>query len=1142
MDKLQIAIKNSFLVVLSIFLLGVGSVSAATITVDSVADNTTASDANCTLREAITNANNDADSTGGDCIAGAGADTIEFSIGSGLQTISLLSDLPEITTQIAIDATTQPGAPTAADCTTKDLLINLTTAVQDVSGFSFSAAATGSSVRGFYLHNFVDDADLLDGDINNAGISSDGSITVTCNVIGLNTAGAASGNTHGVFLSGSNASIGAVGIGNGNIISGNLTNGIRVVAGTNNTIQNNFIGTNIDGTADLGNASQGVLVTTGATTTIGPGNLISGNDSDGIRLQSDSHTIVGNIIGLNATGTATIPNSGHGILGLDVSNITVGGGALTDRNIISGNSFDGIFMDASTDNNFVVQGNYIGTNLAGDAGLGNSGYGVRSDSIAAQIGGPNAGEGNVISGNGGAFDAGVFLEGDGNIVQGNIVGLNAAGTAAIPNPGNGFTVSGQTNTFGGDTVAERNVISGNGGIGIRIFFSSNNTIQGNYIGTSSDGTVDLGNGGIGVFSFGTGNTIGGPNAGEGNVISGNGGVGVSMNEVVLQGNIIGLNAAGTAAIGNDGGGASVSTGTFGGDTAAERNVISGNGGTGIEIFGNNQSLQGNYIGLDATGVNTIGNTGSGVVISADDVLIGGLNAGEENFIGGNQVTGVLVNGNNARLQGNAIGLNTNFEPAGNSVNGVTVAAVNNVDIGGVTAAHRNLISSNGESGIFVQDNSTDVSILGNYIGTDDTGTVIPLGLGGVTTGNGLSGSFTNDYAGIVARSSSSVQIGNFDGTGANLIAGNIGPGIIAAQDTALAQAIVTILSNVIRDNQGIGIDLSNDTDSNQLSDVGIGVNANDASDGDTGANDFLNFIETTAITDNGPDFTIDYTLDAPAGNYVVQFFENTTADGTNHGEGETLAGSFTITHGGTGSESFSNNMVLANSANVSATVTQDLGGGTYGFTSEFSEIFAAAPPVVPPVSSGGGGGGSSSSKAPFSNPFKDSPDSTKETSTSGSIEVATQGCSGEQALKDIQKFKNFDKEISRFEALEYVLLINCIGLDELPENSNDYPFSDIDLSNERFARILYTGYNRNIVMGYPDGTFRPNDTINYVELLAINARAKDLAQNSEEEGEEWYSSYLGLRLTIVLALNDIEPGDAMSGDVFYKITKTFIDS
>ena len=149
---------------------------------------------------------------------------------------------------------------------------------------------------------------------------------------------------------------------------------------------------------------------------------------------------------------------------------------------------------------------------------------------------------------------------------GNLIGTNAAGTAAIGNILDGMRIDQGTtgNTIGGTTASARNIISGNARFGILITDSgtSNNAVQGNYIGTDVNGTADLGNisDGIHIQAAASNNTIGGTTAGAGNVISGNDGNGITVtgsgtNGNTIAGNLIGTNASGSAnniLIGNDG--------------------------------------------------------------------------------------------------------------------------------------------------------------------------------------------------------------------------------------------------------------------------------------------------------------------------------------------------------------------------------------------------------------------------------------------------------------------------------------------------------------------------------------------------------------------------------------------------------------
>src|SRR5207237_10730631 len=116
--------------------------------------------------------------------------------------------------------------------------------------------------------------------------------------------------------------------------------------------------------------------------------------------------------------------------GTGASNTRIGGNTAAARNVISGNASVGIKLFDGTMTGVVIQGNYIGTNAAGTAAIGNGTgvYLLRANNIA--IGGTAAGAGNVISGNSGG---GIDLTGSNNVIQGNLIGTNAAGKAAVGN-------------------------------------------------------------------------------------------------------------------------------------------------------------------------------------------------------------------------------------------------------------------------------------------------------------------------------------------------------------------------------------------------------------------------------------------------------------------------------------------------------------------------------------------------------------------------------------------------------------------------------------------------------------------------------------------------------------------------------------
>jgi CSLREA domain-containing protein len=228
-----------------------------------------------------------------------------------------------------------------------------------------------------------------------------------------------------------------------------------------------------------------------------------------------------------------------------------------------------------------VEDNFIGTSAAGNENAGNGGGGVRTYAGAVVI------QNNVISGN----NFGVALISDGNAVSSNLIGTNAAGTAAIGNVGDGIELQASSSN-----VIQNNVISGttltNGAsAGIDLFESAtqsnNNIISGNKIGTDVTGSVALPNGRRGIMLNGaSSNTI------RFNVISGNTGDGIdianSSQQNAIFGNLIGVAADQTSALGNSGFGIQMnsSLNTIGEAGGLGRgNTIANNGGDGIVITG-----------------------------------------------------------------------------------------------------------------------------------------------------------------------------------------------------------------------------------------------------------------------------------------------------------------------------------------------------------------------------------------------------------------------------------------------------------------------------------------------------------------------------------------------------------------------------
>ena len=165
-------------------------------------------------------------------------------------------------------------------------------------------------------------------------------------------------------------------------------------------------------------------------TTAADRNIISANTVDGIQIRNAgtaSNVVLGNYIGLDVTGTVDLGNTNQGVAIFgSATNNTIGGTAAGARNVLSGNNGEGVRITGAGTTGNVVQGNFIGTNAAGTAGIANSRQGVWIDNAAANntIGGTAAGAGNTIAYN--TLD-GVALSsiaGTGNAVLGNAIFSN----------------------------------------------------------------------------------------------------------------------------------------------------------------------------------------------------------------------------------------------------------------------------------------------------------------------------------------------------------------------------------------------------------------------------------------------------------------------------------------------------------------------------------------------------------------------------------------------------------------------------------------------------------------------------------------------------------------------------------------------
>jgi CSLREA domain-containing protein len=485
-------------------------------------------------------------------------------------------------------------------------------------------------------------------------------------------------------------------------------------------------------------------------------------------------------------------------------------------------------------------------------------------------------------------------------------------------------------TIGGATDGDGNVISGNTADGL-VIDGTDHLVADNFIGTNATGTAALPNGlsGIALLEDATNVSIGAVGTGIENVVSGNGRDGINafrtVNMTIIN-NVIGLNAAGHAAIptGREGildtGG---SASTIGTPTAG--NVISGNGGRGLEVNGGTALVRNNIVGLDRTGQIAIGNVAGGILASGP-ITIGGSGAGEGNTVSGNLQEGIGVNvsGTGTRIYGNTVGLNIDRTGArGNTGPGIYLGEAFFPDdlIIGAVGSGRNVISGNGGSGIAGA--ATNSVIVGNYIGTDGTGT-IDLGNGG-----GIAVFFVDEISSNLISGNGfwGIHVSVVSNVHDNVIRRNALGGVGVANDSTTA----VITENSIFANGGIGIDLRAD-----------GVTANDPADADAGPNGLQNFPVITSAVTTGTASWIAGTLNStPNTLFSLHFYNNTAPDPSGYGEGETYVGTIDVNTDAAGNASFVRNGGPLASGWLTATATGPSG------TSEFSAVndVAAAPAI-----------------------------------------------------------------------------------------------------------------------------------------------------------------------------------------------------
>ncbi|KPV54534.1 hypothetical protein SE17_03185 [Kouleothrix aurantiaca] len=472
--------------------------------------------------------------------------------------------------------------------------------------------------------------------------------------------------------------------------------GIRIdgSSSANNQVYGNYIG-NFPGGGTQPNTYAGIQIdnqahdnTIGLSSNPGERNVIAGNTGDGIRLQNaPNNKIYGNYIGLGLGAsfvTTPMPNSLNGITVVDSSGTQIGSMTASQRNVVSGNTGNGVELTGDGSTNNTVAGNYIGTNEIGSTDQGNGGSGVRIASGASNnnVFG-SAGANSLISGNGGY---GVLITDDsstGNKIYNTYIGTNAGGTVARPNDLGGVFVRDNASNNQIGIAGQGNTIAGNKGYGVAFGRStvgytaiSGNIVASNRIGLTPLATAVLSNtlGGI-LVGDGTTNTQLGV-AGAGNQIAGNGGPGITISgsgvfSATISSNTIGLRRAAsngpfTTAAGNNGDGILINNDAHDiliGTSADSANTIAGNKGNGIHVSGNKAklvSIKQNYIGVafSSNAYVALPNTQNGVLADggAQQVTI------QNNHISHNALKGIALSPNAPAPGGSSTNANHDIDP------------------------------------------------------------------------------------------------------------------------------------------------------------------------------------------------------------------------------------------------------------------------------------------------------------------------------------------------------------------------------------------------------------------------------------------------------------------------------------------------
>jgi len=691
------------------------------------------------LRQAIIDAN-----------TSAGTDLITFNV-AGVIRLGPTA-LPTVTDTTVIDGTTAPGFVGAP-------LVRVD--FENTNGLTLAQGASGSQVMSL---SFVDAA--------SAGVTIAASNTIfTGDYIGVWEDGYTSeGNRGSGILIQAGASGNQIGLGSttsfvlSNVISGNRGDGITITGADNNTVQASYVGTDSSGIIRIANRGNGIRITLGsranfvggdATGGNNPtsgvfvrppqGNLVSGNQGDGILIDADSsdNQISGNFVGTSASGLSALGNQGDGVAIVNANrNRLVGTTALQDPfvffNVLGGNQGNGLRISDSNDT--IVWANFFGLGSDNATTVGNRGDGLLVDGASQRvILGGEIPLGNVLSGNDG-FGIEVAGTTTGFISFNSFVGQAAFGLSPTPNRAGGIRITSSNPDFDPTdsttwNIIRTSLIGGNWGNGIEFAGNAHGAeVTDTAVGTTYKINAPLPNLGNGIVIGGNSSEIAiggfkpsvqqfdsdfsvhvGSNFGYGIVFKDNAHDNTVFNTRVGLG--IGVPIGTAYQLPNKAGGVFVGPGTsnirIGGPRDAAQglrfsNEIAANSGNGITALFTD--------GLKLLGSTVAGNTGSGVaLIGSLRSVIGSPTSG--NVIRDNGDNGVFAFG---QMDGSVI---QSSNIGGNGESGVRLLGARGITIGGADATRVNDISGNQGWGILATGWSRGTTVSGNVTNNNSRGSV-----------------------------------------------------------------------------------------------------------------------------------------------------------------------------------------------------------------------------------------------------------------------------------------------------------------------------------------------------------------------------------------------------------------------------------